>query len=352
MKKEYSDELSPEVRVKMKKNLVYISIFSIVMLFAGFSSAYIVSMGDSFWLKYPLPNAFWVSTGLIALSSITYILAIRSIRQGNLSGLKMWISATLVLGLGFVYFQFKGYGQLTDNGIHAVNNHIIVTDGRYGDYYEIKYKGQFVEVDGNNFLLAGKPLSSNVMKEMQTFMLPFLKLEEKKEFVLSNASPDFQLFFNSSPLSIINNQLMKKDGQSLEFTDRLRLHYLAINIRDGRGDFFIRGQIGEDFNIYYKGEPLEYKDRTLQYKGQKLSKYLQLKAMETADTASSFLYILTILHLLHIIATILYLVKMATYSFSGRFTKENHLSLDLGAIFWHFLGLLWGYLLLFLLFIH
>jgi cytochrome c oxidase subunit 3 len=56
MKRDYSRELEPDVRKKMKKNLVYVGIFSIVMMFAGFTSAYIVSMGDSFWLKYPLPN--------------------------------------------------------------------------------------------------------------------------------------------------------------------------------------------------------------------------------------------------------------------------------------------------------
>jgi len=77
-----------------------------------------------------------------------------------------------------------------------------------------------------------------------------------------------------------------------------------------------------------------------------------LKAMETSDTASSFLYIITFLHLLHIFVALIYLLRVTIFSFSGRFTQENHISLKTGAIFWHFLGLLWLYLLLFLLFIH
>lgn len=34
-----------ELKFKMKKNLVYVAIFAIVMFFAGLTSAYYVSMG-------------------------------------------------------------------------------------------------------------------------------------------------------------------------------------------------------------------------------------------------------------------------------------------------------------------
>ena len=147
MRPDYRKDLDPEVRVKMKKNLVYVAIFSVIMLFAGFTSAYIVSMGDSFWLKYPLPTYFWISTLLIVLSSLFLEIAIRKGKSKNKSALRIYISATLLAGLAFVYFQFKGYGALTDNGIHAANNHIMVVDGRYCDYYQIKFKGEIVEVD-------------------------------------------------------------------------------------------------------------------------------------------------------------------------------------------------------------
>jgi len=79
---------------------------------------------------------------------------------------------------------------------------------------------------------------------------------------------------------------------------------------------------------------------------------MQIKVMETADTATSYLYIITFLHLLHIMAAMIYMIKMTIASYSGKFNAKENLSLRLGAIFWHFLGLLWIYLLLFLLFIH
>jgi len=352
MKKEYSDELSIEVREKMKKNLLYIAMFSIVMLFAGFSSAYIVSMGDSFWLKIPFPSGFWVSTALIAISSLTYILAICAIKKNNQGGLKLWIAITLILGFGFVYFQFKGYGQLFGQGIHAVNNHILVTDGRYGDYYEIKVGDSFLEIDGNSYLIGGKPATKTQMENLKKFAEQFLNLHEKNDFVVKNYGSPFVLYLDQTPLSVNEGHLMKKNGAPLNYTDRVRLRDLAIHLRDGRGDFYARGEFGKDFNIFYKGEALEYKNRELYWQGTKLDKYLQLKATETADTASSFLFIMTILHLLHLMGTLFYQIKMTIGSFSGKFNSENHLSLRLGAIFWHFLGLLWLYLLLFLLFIH
>jgi cytochrome c oxidase subunit 3 len=82
-KRDFANEISTEVKEKMKKNLVYVGIFSVIMLFAGFTSGYIVSMGDSFWLKYPMPIYFWLSTASIAFSSLAFILAIRSAKRTN-----------------------------------------------------------------------------------------------------------------------------------------------------------------------------------------------------------------------------------------------------------------------------
>lgn len=353
MKRDFSKELSPEVREKMKKNLVYVGIFSIVMMFAGFTSAYIVSMGDSFWLKYPMPPAFWMSTAVIVLSSVFLELAIRAAKKDAFSRLKLFITLTFLSGIAFIYFQFKGYGELIDLGAHAANNHIIVTDGKYGDYFEVKMKGKFVEVNGNDYLISGKKMSDSEMKSLQSFTNQFLTLERNKPYSVKDSyGKKFILYHESQPLGLINGKLTTPDGKELQYVDLMRLRDLAVNIRDGRGDFFVKGEMGKDFHIYFKGKELEYKNRELHYEGHKLSRYLQIKAMETADTATSYLYIITFLHLLHILVTMIYMSKMTIGSFSGRFNSQENLSLRLGAIFWHFLGLLWLYLLLFLLFIH
>ncbi len=351
MRPDYSKELDPEVRVKMKKNLVYVGIFSVVMLFAGFTSAYIVSMGDSFWLKYPLPTYFWISTIVIFLSSIFLEIAIRKGLNKNKTGIRLFISATLISGLAFMYFQFKGYGALIDNGIHAANNHIMVVDGRYGDYYQIKYKGEILEVDGNNYFYQGKVMSESDYNLMVGFMKQFIGVTPSK-LIKTKPSPLFELIYTEKPVSVLNEKLVFSDSTELKYVDQLRLSQLAQNIIDKRVDFFVRGKFGADFQLFYKGKELEYKNRNMYFEGKKLSKYLQIKALETADAASSYLYILTFVHLLHILVTVFYLIRLTIRSFSGVYDNGDVLSLRLGAIFWHFLGILWGYLLLFLLFIH
>ena len=349
---DYSKEIDPIVNEKMKKNLVYVSIFSIIMLFAGFTSAYIVMMGDSFWLKYPLPSGFWLSTGSIVASSITFILAIAAVRKNNQVLLKTFMALTVVLGIAFIYFQVKGYNQLIDGGIHPINNHIIVTDGRYGDYFEIKYKGDFIEVDGNKFLLGGKEMSDSQFDDLKKYMSQFASIKERDAIVVENNDKNFELYFNNQPVQIKAKQLYKDDSTKMDYVDEMRLSYLAMNIQDRRGDFFVRGEFGKDFHVYFKGKELEYKNRKLHFKGKELSNYLQIKATETADSATSFLYLISIVHLAHVFFAMFYLLKVSIYSFTGKFDAQNNLSLRLGAIFWHFLGILWIYLILFLVFIH
>lgn len=348
----FDKELDPQVREKMKKNLVYVGIFSIVMLFAGFTSAYIVMMGDSFWLKYPMPTGFWYSSAMIALSSLTFILAIRAAKRNDQGKLKTFMSLTVFLGLLFVFFQFKGYKELVKEGINPVNNHILVTDGRYGDYFEVRYKGNLIQVDGNKFLVKGKELSKNEFEEYQSFMKQFEQVKQNKALQIAKNNSNFQLIFESQPVIIKNKQLFINDSTEMDYVNELRLSFLALHARDKRGDFFIRGEFGKDFQLYFKGKELQYQDRSLFYQGKKLEPYLQIKAMETADTASSFLYLISFLHILHILVALIYLFRLTIYSFSGRFNASENLSLRVGGIFWHFLGLLWAYLLLFLIFIH
>jgi cytochrome c oxidase subunit 3 len=352
MSKKFSDELNPEVREKMKKNLVYVSVFSIVMIFAGLTSAYYVSMGDTFWVKYPLPLGFWISTGVIIASSLTYILAIQAAKKNNQGGLKIFMTLTLLLGISFGYFQFKGYGKLVELGARFTSP-VLVTEGRYSDYFEIKYKGDFIEVDGNEYTLNGKKLTAQTQQELLDFVKPFFEIGNQEDYKINwKWNTDFAIYFQNEPVSVVNEKLVTSSGKELQRTDVRRLMFLAWNIRDGRGDFFHKGELGKDFYIYYKGKQLTYKNRSLYYNNQILSTPLQIKANQTRDIASSYLYIITFLHLLHIFGTIFYLIKMVINSFKGTYNSENTLSLRLGAIFWHFLGLLWVYLLVFFLFIH
>ena len=382
MSKDNNIDLDPIVKEKMKKNLVYVAIFSIIMLFAGLTSAYIVSMGDMFWIKYPLPSGFWVSSTFILVSSIFYIFANRAakamhvskeivqtsvdengetvevkvreevlVKPNNISKVRLFMILTLLCGIGFSIFQVVGYRQLADLGAN-VSSSVMVVDGRYGDYFEVKHNGMFVEVEGNDYTLGGKPLTEKQSADLKNFMKTFETTANEKGYQIASLPADFVLYYKNEPLTLQDGKLMKPNGEFIYYIDMRRLRSLAWNVRDDRGDFFHRGTLGEDFHIFYKGKELDYKERSLYYNNKKLSAPLQNKINQSHDTATSYLYVITVLHLLHILVTLIYLTRMVKVSFSKTLTLDNKISLKTGAIFWHFLGLLWLYLLLFLLFIH
>ena len=58
--------LDPEVRNRTKTMLMYFVVFAVTMLFAGFTSAYIVSNMGQFWVHVPAPSMFWTSNVMIA----------------------------------------------------------------------------------------------------------------------------------------------------------------------------------------------------------------------------------------------------------------------------------------------
>lgn len=353
MREKFESELDPIVKEKMKKNLVYAALISITMVFAGLISAYIVSMGGSFWLKTPLPTAFFISTACIVLSSITFILGVKAARKNNKNQLKIFITITFLLGIGFVYNQFKGYGELVDRGVYVSYNRILVNDGRYGDYYTIKYKGKYLVVDGNDYLIEGKQIDEKTKNEIRAIGAQLANADRENGLSsIEGYGTDFVLLYDSEPLAYLNGELMLPDGKIITSHDLYRLRTWAEHIRDGRGDFFVKGQFGKDFHVYYKSKELDYKDRSLYLGDQKLSPYLLNKAMDSSDTASSYLYIITFLHLAHIVFTLLFMIRTVSHSYAGKYTGGDSIGLRATGIFWHFLGALWIFLLLFLLFIH
>lgn len=351
MREKFEDSYSLETQEKTKKNLVWIIVFSIAMLFAGFTSAYIVSMGGTFWVKVGLPNAFYISTAAIIISSITLFMATRSAKQKKNGQSKLFVLLTLIFGLLFGAFQFVGYSDLIDSGANPVTR-IIVSDGRYGDYFEIQKNGEYLTVENNQYVFEGQKLEGSELQELQDFAKQFLSID-KKGIPDDLAYSTFSLYYKSEPLAFTNGELVRPNGEKLQLLDLDRLRALARNIVDNRADFFVSGEMGQDFHLYFNGKELEYKERTLMYNGKPLSANLQNKLLRgNKDMSTAYFYIITILHLLHVVAGIIMLLVMTKRSFTGEIIEKNALGLKAGSIFWHFLGVLWIYLLLFLTFIH
>ena len=102
--------------VKTKKMLLWFAMISFIMVFAGLTSAFIVSKSRPDWKPIALPTAFWISTIVILISSLTFLMAKKAIKKDNRSQTTIYLLATLALGIAFVIFQFQGFGILVSQG--------------------------------------------------------------------------------------------------------------------------------------------------------------------------------------------------------------------------------------------
>jgi cytochrome c oxidase subunit III len=99
------------------KFTLWVAIASILMMFAGLTSAFIVKSNLVGWRQIAMPKIFWVSTGVIILSSITIQWALRSFRQRDMKGYRILIALTFVFGIGFIVLQWMGFNDLWSQGI-------------------------------------------------------------------------------------------------------------------------------------------------------------------------------------------------------------------------------------------
>lgn len=336
---------------KAKKNLIYFGIFGIVMFFAGLSSAYIVLLGDTFWVSFKWPMEFWISTVVLLVSSGTIFMALRSAKSDQSKPLRLYLGLTLFLGLLFTFFQIKGYQKLTEGGNFFVSN-IIVVDGKYDDYYYYTYQDQKIDFDGYDYKINGEVISDEQLAQMREISGGVAQyLRGDTPGIPENYGKEYMIFYENQPVTFSNEKFYV--GDSLIGKDqRIRMEYFAMNLHREFGDFFIRGRYGEDFYLNYRGIKLEYKDRELQSDGKKLSVGLMNKLVDTRNLASTFLYMLSALHILHLLGGLIYLIVLFRKSLNNSINSNNIVGLKNGAIYWHFLDLLWIYLILFLNFIH
>ena len=102
---------------KSAKPMLWISMISMVMFFAGLTSAYVISMKRDDWVSFDLPDAFYVSSVLIVLSSITLYLSQRFLKQNKRQLSLILVIVTLFLGIGFIWQQYVGFNQLKSVGL-------------------------------------------------------------------------------------------------------------------------------------------------------------------------------------------------------------------------------------------
>ena len=106
-----------EKNIRAKKMMLWFGIVSLIMSFAGWTSAFVVSSTREDWLKdFQLPNAFIISTIVIIISSFTFLAAKRAIKNDNRSLTTIFLLITLVLGVFFIINQLNGFQEIINSG--------------------------------------------------------------------------------------------------------------------------------------------------------------------------------------------------------------------------------------------
>lgn len=227
-------------KLRTSKMVLYFGIFSIVMLFAGLLSAYIITSYSELWVSIKMPVAFYYSTVVIILSSITMGAAIKASQKPGQKNALLLLMITFGLGITFGVLQYEGWSELTSVGNYFTGS-VDALKGEYGEDYVIHYQGEeLVFEDGD-------------------FYFPNDELHEKPLF---------------NEISIFGN------------------------------------------------------------------------------TASSYLYVLSFVHLLHVLGGLIFFIALIIQKFSSKLKILIPMRMRLGGIYWNFLGGLWIFLFLFILFIH
>lgn len=246
-------DFSPEVRERTKKMLMYFIIFAIVMLFAGFTSAYIVSNMGEYWVHISAPTGLWVSNIIIVISSLTVWLSLRFMKAGKRQQSLIMLVATLVLGIAFTLSQKAGWDELSERGMGWTVN----------------------------------------------------KTEQGLKAYKWNSVQNIEGTYGE-------DYYIHKDGQRL--------------IYDG-GEYYAANDV-------LKTEPLTR------------------EVMQVTNTSGSYIWALIIVHILHLVFGLIYLTVNVIRTWKGTIHPGDTIRLYTNGMYWHFLGILWLYLFVFLFLIH
>ena len=104
-------------KIHPHKFTLWVALGSIIMMFAGLTSAYIVKRDQPGWTTFSVPRVFWYSTAVILVSSLTVQMALKSFKEREMLRYRNLITATAVLGVLFMLLQWAGFRQIWNSGI-------------------------------------------------------------------------------------------------------------------------------------------------------------------------------------------------------------------------------------------
>lgn len=114
------EELTEREKIaRSKKMMLWFGIVSLIMGFAGWTSAYIVSSSREDWLNdLSLPTEFFYSAFVLLISSLSYMMAKKAVKEDRSQKATLYLVATFLLGVLFVSLQVIGFYTFIDMGYY------------------------------------------------------------------------------------------------------------------------------------------------------------------------------------------------------------------------------------------
>ena len=379
---------SNKQKEKVYTALVVVGLIASVMLFAGLSSAVLVRKMDKFWVNIHLPNDFRVSTILILISSVFMILALKKAKLSERKKTVNFLILSLAFSLFFVFFQFRGWSKYYHQG-NAVKSFITFVYGQYGQSYLVYDKEIPIKYDGENYLKNDQILDASSIDNLKLFLRQICGYGtsfEGSNLILKDYNNPFQIF------DVKNEQMLENmdsglslNGINLSEGQKDELFKFSFGVCNDQPFFMLKGKYGEDFSIALNGEDLIYEKKKLFFPAKELSnaeksainqkvfqggKEYSIKNSfwertkeelnpnqyaefyQTSNVSSSFVWVLTIIHFLHLIFSVSGITIVSVRAKKGYYSSENTAGLKAVGVFWHFVGLLWLYLYVFLEYIN
>ena len=81
-------------KIHPHKFTLWVAIGSILMMFAGLTSAYIVKRNQASWIMLEIPVLFWYSTFTILASSATVYVALQKLRRREMVAYRNWLAVS------------------------------------------------------------------------------------------------------------------------------------------------------------------------------------------------------------------------------------------------------------------
>jgi cytochrome c oxidase subunit 3 len=104
-------------KIHPHKFTLWVAIGSIIMMFAGLTSAYIVKGSLPGWTEVQIPAVFYYSTAVILFSSVTIQMALKAFKERGMAQYRKLVTVTIILGTVFIALQIIGFSQMYRAGV-------------------------------------------------------------------------------------------------------------------------------------------------------------------------------------------------------------------------------------------